>query len=170
MAHIVAYHPKYRSALLDLSIRAWEQVFPSTMEDVPRFVYESFYPRGWRERQYDDLAAVLDEEPQNVNVALKDGRPVGWACTRLHPEDSMGEIYVLAVAPQCQRRGVGRALMEHSFRAIRDAGMGMVMVETGDDRGHAPARVAYESAGFERWPVARYFKDLTQIDTAIPSQ
>jgi hypothetical protein len=38
--------------------------------------------------------------------------------------------------------------------------MTMVMVETGGDPGHAPARGAYEAAGFERWPVARYFKAL----------
>jgi hypothetical protein len=40
--------------------------------------------------------------------------------------------------------------------------MTMVMVETGDDSGHAAARSAYESTGFERWPVARYFKDLSR--------
>jgi hypothetical protein len=33
-------------------------------------------------------------------------------------------------------------------------------VETGDDPGHAPARAAYERTGFERWPVARYFREL----------
>lgn len=169
MAQIIAYQPKYRTALLDLSIRAWEPVFPRTREDVPRFVYEAFYSRGWRERQYEDLAAVLDEEPCNVDVAVHDDRPAGWVCTRLYPEDRMGEIYVLAVDPQCQRQGVGSELMEHSFRRIRDAGMRMVMVETGDDRGHAPARAAYEAVGFERWPVARYFKDLSG-DTPVPNQ
>ena len=34
------------------------------------------------------------------------------------------------------------------------------MVEVGGDSGHAPARALYESEGFVRWPVARYFKDL----------
>ena len=40
----------------------------------------------------------------------------------------------------------------------------MVMVETGGDRGHAPARATYEGLGFQRWPVARYFKDLADGD------
>lgn len=73
----------------------------------------------------------------------------------------MGEVHVLAVDPQFQRQGVGRALMRHSFERSKAAGMRMVMVETGDDPGHAAARQAYEAVGFERWPVARYFKDLT---------
>lgn len=157
---IVAYQPSHRSALLDLSIRAWEPVFPQLKNDVPGFVYESFYPRGWRERQFEDLATTLDEEPGHVDVALIQASPVGWVCTRLHPEDRMGEVYVLAVDPGFQQQGVGHALLEHSIDRIRRAGMNMVMVETGDDRGHAPARSAYESAGFERWPVARYFKNL----------
>jgi hypothetical protein len=37
----------------------------------------------------------------------------------------------------------------------------MVMVETGGDPGHAAAQAGYEAAGFERWPVARYFKNLS---------
>ena len=72
----------------------------------------------------------------------------------------MGEIYVLAVAPAQQRRGIGTALMNDAFTLIQASGMDMVMVETGGDPGHQPARAAYESAGFERWPVARYFKKL----------
>jgi len=38
--------------------------------------------------------------------------------------------------------------------------MTMMMVETGGDPGHAPARHTYEAAGYQRWPVARYFKNL----------
>jgi ribosomal protein S18 acetylase RimI-like enzyme len=127
---------------------------------VSAFAYDSFYPQGWEQRQVDDLSAVLDGEPGNVDVAVQDGVAVGWVCTRLRPEDRMGEIYVLAVDPSHQRRGVGTALMDHAFGRARDAGMAMVMVETGGDPGHAAARASYEAAGFERWPVARYFKDL----------
>jgi GNAT superfamily N-acetyltransferase len=72
----------------------------------------------------------------------------------------MGEIHVIVVDPEFQRRAVGRALMRHAAERSRTAGMRMLMVETGDDPGHAPARLAYEAAGFQRWPVARYFSDL----------
>ena len=60
-------------------------------EDVPRFVHDSFYPDGWEKRQYDDLARVLDAEPENVDVVMLDGVPVGWVCTRVHPEDQGGD-------------------------------------------------------------------------------
>ncbi|GAA3927788.1 GNAT family N-acetyltransferase [Microbacterium soli] len=162
MTRIVAYTPDFHAALLALSLRAWEPVFPRLAAEVPEFVYDTFYPQGWRQRQYNDLAEVLDSEPDNVHVALDGDRPVGWVCTRLHPEDRMGEIYVLVVDPVHQRRGIGKALMEHAAGIARAAGMRMIMVETGDDVGHAPARRAYESNGFKRWPVARYFRDLRE--------
>ncbi|WP_228496691.1 GNAT family N-acetyltransferase [Pseudoclavibacter sp. VKM Ac-2888] len=153
--------PDDREDLISLALRAWEPVFPLTEQAVSPFVYRAFYPDGWRARQRADISAVLDEEPENIDVAFSGSQVAGWVCTRLHPEDRMGEVYVLAVDPDLQRRGIGRALLEHSTRRAKSAGMSMVMVETGDDPGHEPARRAYEADGFERWPVARYFKDLS---------
>ena len=72
----------------------------------------------------------------------------------------MGEIYVVAVHPDYQRRGIGSALLAFAFDALRQQDLSMVMVETGGDEGHAQSRAAYESAGFERYPVARYFRKL----------
>ena len=159
---IVAYDEKHREYLLDLAIRAWTPVFPKMEAEVPAFVYDSFYPNGWRERQRTDLATLLDSEPENVDVAIVAGdTPVGWACTRLHHEDSMAEIYVIAVDPDRQGSGVGKLLLERAYQRARNAEARMMMVETGDDSGHGPARSLYESAGFVRWPVARYFKDLS---------
>ena len=158
---IEPYSTQHRQAVLGLSVRAWADVFPLTQAAVPGFVYDSFYPDGWEARQVADMAAVLDGEPQNVDVALEGATVTGWVCTRLHPEDRMGELYVLAVDPDHQRRGIGAALMSHSLARMSAAGMAMVMVETGGDPGHAPARASYEAAGFKRWPVARYFKPLS---------
>jgi ribosomal protein S18 acetylase RimI-like enzyme len=160
MTTIVPFEPGHRETLLALSIRAWQPVFALLENAVPPFVYDAFYPEGWRTRQLADLAAVLDGEPHAVDVALHGSQPIGWVCTRLHPLDMMGEIHVIVVDPEFQRRGVGRALMRHAAERSRAAGMRMLMVETGDDSGHAPARLAYEAAGFQRWPVARYFSDL----------
>jgi hypothetical protein len=43
---------------------------------------------------------------------------------------------------------------------MKNAGMAIAMVETGDDPGHAPAHHTDEKAGFELLPIARYFKKL----------
>ncbi len=157
---IQRYEENQRDAILALSMRAWAPVFANLEPAVARCVYDAFYPHGWRVRQSDDIKTFLSSDADNVWVAIIDGKIVGWVGVRLHVEDSMGEIYILAVDPDAQRRGLARSLMETAFQGMRSAGMTIVMVETGDDPGHAASRAAYETAGFERWPVARYFREL----------
>jgi ribosomal protein S18 acetylase RimI-like enzyme len=157
---IIPYQASHRQAVLDLSMLAWTPVFPQMQAAVPDYVYRAFYPTGWEARQMAELGAFLDDEGERAAVAVDRGEVLGWVGIRLHPEDSMGEIYVIAVHPVAQRRGVATALLDHGFAQIKAAGMMMVMVETGDDPGHAASRATYERAGFERWPVARYFRKL----------
>ena len=72
----------------------------------------------------------------------------------------MGEIYMVAVDPDFQGRGIGSALIEFALDWMKDAGMSIAMVETGGDPGHASARHTYEKSGFELLSIARYFKKL----------
>lgn len=154
------YEPSQREAVIDLSLRAWAPVFEKMEPAVQPYVYGAFYPQGWAVRQAADIGALLDAEADKVLVACDGDALAGWVGVRIHPSDSMGEIYILAVDPAFQRRGVARALMDAAFERMRAAGMRIAMVETGDDPGHAPSRATYESVGFERWPVARYFRQL----------
>lgn len=157
---IVRFDPQHKDAVIALTVRAWAPVFAKTELEVPRFVYDAFYPDGWEPRQRADAAALLETEPQNLWLAFKGKELVGFIGIRIHAEDRMGEIYIIAVSPTHQREGVGRQLMQFAEERIREAGMKMIMVETVGDAGHAPARRAYEAFGFEQWPVARYFKPL----------
>lgn len=157
---ITAYRPEFRDEVIVLALSAWDRVFPKTENETPRFVYDAFYPKGWRARQEADVAAMLDAEPETFWLARLEGEVAGFVGVRLHPKDQMGEIGILAVSPDRQRQGVGQALMAFAEQRVRQSGMKMIMVETLDDTGHAPARRAYEGSGYERWPVARYFKEL----------
>ena len=157
---IVPYRPELRDEVIGLAVSAWTPVFAKTRNDVPRFVYDAFYPQGWQVRQTADVAVLLEAEPQNIWLAFQDNERTGFVGIRLHPEDQMGEIHILAVSPDRQRQGIGRELMDFAEQIIRKSGMKMVMVETIGDSGHEPARRTYESFGYERWPVARYFKPL----------
>ncbi len=157
---IIPYRPEFWDQLLGLSIAAWAPVFTKTKNEVPRFVYDAFCPKGWAARQTADVQALLDDEPETVWLAYQHESVADFVGIRIHPEDQMGEIHILAVSPQRQQEGIGRTLMTFGVRKIRDCGMKMVMVETVGDTGHEPARRIYESYGYRQWPVARYFKPL----------
>lgn len=157
---VVPYSPEFRESLLELVISAWEPVFAKTQNDVPRFIYENFWPQGWQIRQVAEVSMLLDTEPEKVWLAIKSDKLAGFVGISIHPEDQMGEVSILAVSPAYQRLGIGNALMEFAEQHIRTAGMKMVMVETVGDSGHEPARRIYEALGYENWPVARYFKQL----------
>ena len=53
-----------------------------------------------------------------------------------------------------------RTLTSRAMDGLRARGMRTVMVETGGDPGHGPARRTYERAGFTMMPIARYFQAL----------
>jgi ribosomal protein S18 acetylase RimI-like enzyme len=118
--------------------------------------------------QQKAVEAVCADENTKIWVAIvADGSEshdaetiLGFAAVKLHPEDHMGEIYMIAVDPDFQGRGIGSALIEFALKQMQAAGMLVAMVETAGDPGHAPARHTYEKAGFELFPVARYFKAL----------
>jgi ribosomal protein S18 acetylase RimI-like enzyme len=123
-------------------------------------VYQAFYPDNWRVSQQKAVEDVCAAEDTNVWVALDTGSTVGFVAVKLDSESSMGEIYMVAVDPDYQGRGIGSTLIEFVLAQMKDAGMSIAMVETGGDLGHAPARRTYEKLGFGLWSVARYFKKL----------
>jgi len=158
---IEPFAPHYLDAVIELSLRAWSPVFDSIQNVMNADIYLAFYPDRWNVSQKKAVEYVCAAEDINVWVAI-DGEDfcVGFVAVKLHSEDSMGEIYMVAVDPDFQGRGIGTALTEFALNWIKDAGMAIAMVETGGDPGHAPARHTYEKVGFDLFPVARYFKKL----------
>lgn len=157
---IVPYEPSHLDAILALSLRAWAPVFASMEAAMPKPVFSAFYPQGWEVGQSANVEVVCKDRETAVWVALIADKVVGFLGTRIHEDNPVGEIYIIAVDPDHQRRGIGAELTTFAFDQMRKAGLSIAMVETGSDQGHAPARRAYESAGFSLWPVARYFRQL----------
>jgi GNAT superfamily N-acetyltransferase len=152
--------PDDRDAVVALSLRAWAPAFASVKDVLGSAVYEAQYPSGWRASQRAAVGHACDSEAIQVWVAETDAAIAGFVAVQLHEADRMGEISMLAVDPSHQRQGIAAALIDRATGWIADKGMSSVMVETGGDAGHAPARAAYEKAGFTLFPVSRYFKAL----------
>ena len=157
---IIPLKSDYVEEIVSLSLSAWTPVFASIQKTIDVEIYETFYGEDWRVSQKEAVEKVLADEMAKVWVAREDNSTVGFIAVKLHREESMGEIYMVAVAPGYQKQGIGTALVQWALDWFKETGMSIAMVETGGDPGHAPARHTYEKVGFELWPVARYFKKL----------
>lgn len=151
------YCPDDLEGVVRLSLRAWAPVFASIEAAMDRDVYLAMHP-DWRVTQQEAVEAACKDEEMAVWVVRDEGQVAGFVALRLHKEDRMGEIYMIAVDPDFQRRGIAAALTDHSLEQFKQAGMTIAMVDTGGDPGHAPARRTYESSGFRQLPIARYFR------------
>lgn len=146
-------------AIVDLSLNAWEPVFDSIANALEPDVFRARYP-DWRVSQKDAVVAACLDVALKVWVASLGGEIAGFIALKFHSADRMGEIYMVAVEPKLQRRGVASALTDYALDACRKAGMTTVMAETGGDSGHTAARSTYESAGFRALPIVRYSRTI----------
>ncbi|GAA1267898.1 GNAT family N-acetyltransferase [Saccharothrix xinjiangensis] len=143
------------ATVVEFSLRAWAPVFESFRAALGGPVYAALFP-DWRTTQAKAVEDVCRDGATTVWVADRGHRAVGFVAVR--PEG--GEIHMLAVDPEHQRRGIGGALTDHAVERLRETGATLVVVGTGGDPGHAPARRTYEKAGFTAFPQVQYYKVL----------
>ena len=148
-------------AIVELSLRAWAPVFESLREVLGDAIFSRLHVPDWEAVQADAVRSCCNAEDRAVFVAVADDRPVGFAAVALNAvHERMGVVDMIAVDPSYQRQGIGTKLMDRAIEHMRECGMDIAAVETGGDRGHAPARELYEAGGFTPLPVVRYLKLL----------
>ncbi|MGI8714887.1 MAG: GNAT family N-acetyltransferase [Solirubrobacteraceae bacterium] len=158
-ALIRGYRPQDEDRVVELSLQAWAPVFASLEQRLGRDIFGRLH-RDWRQDQAAAVRSTLADGAMRVWLAEADRRVVAFVAATLHRETGIGEICMLAVAPEDQNDGLGTALTHHATDWLLAEGMRVAMVETGGDPGHAPARSVYERAGYTLLPVARYFKAI----------
>ncbi len=154
------YQSDDRAAVVALSLRAWRPVFASMRAVVGDEIDRLLHGDDWETFQSRAVEEVLDDESQRVWVAECDGRVAGFVAVILHRADSTGQIWMIAVDPDAQKRGLGKTLTDLATDWMRGAGMRVALVQTGGDEGHAAARRTYEKAGFTALPGVNYLKAL----------
>ncbi|WP_311344004.1 GNAT family N-acetyltransferase [Blastococcus goldschmidtiae] len=149
-------------AVVDLSLRAWAPVFDSFRRVLGEGIYRNLYP-DWSAMQAAAVERVCRDEAMPTWVADHEGRAVGFVAVvhdRQEDEPDSSEIEMIAVDPDHQRRGIAADLIAFAEDRMREHGSRLAVIGTGGDPGHAPARAAYEQAGFTPLPLVRYYKKL----------
>lgn len=156
---IEPYTPEHLAGIVSLSLRAWAPVFKSIEQEMGPEKYREYYP-DWRKSQQEAVEQVCKSERMPVWTALDGDTPVGFVGVKIHAGEDMGEVYMIAVDPNAQGQGIASRLMDVAIEWMKGEKFNMCIIDTGMDRGHAPARRAYENYGFDMWPVARYYKSI----------
>jgi len=145
--------------IVELSLRAWAPVFASFENILGPALYRRVHP-DWTTSQ---AAAVREAVERNATwiAEVGDGTVGGFVNVTFDDAESSGEIYMIAVDPGAQRRGIATALTDVALEEMRAGGLTLAIVATGGDPGHAPARATYEKAGFTACPQVWYSRLLT---------
>lgn len=116
----------------------------------------------WKEQYAKTLSRISTRNRKcKVYVAELDGEIAGFVFVLLDKDRKCGEIGLNAVDPQYQGQGIATAMYQFALDDLKRRGAEIACVGTGGDAAHAPARRAYDAAGFDRAIHGLYlFKEL----------
>ena len=145
-------------AACDIAIKAWTPIREVFRRDLGDELYEPFFT-NWQKIKREATRKQLSSG--RGYVALLDGKVIGFISYTANTQAKTGEICGNAVDFPFRGMGIGPKMYEFVFSKMREEGLLFAQVNTGLDDGHAPARRAYEKAGFEKnLPSVMYYKKL----------
>jgi ribosomal protein S18 acetylase RimI-like enzyme len=125
-------------AMAEVFVAAWRQAYPGV---VPDAVLADLDP----ERTARWLAGLIDGRDEGeTDVAVADGRVIGFVRYGVRPEG--GYVFGLYVHPAQAGQGVGRALLRHAERGLRERGAEVVSLHVFE--ANERARRLYAKAGY----------------------
>lgn len=142
------YQPSDLEDLQEIRARAFEPVFRSFREIIGAEIAQIALASEEAEQAELLVNICKPGSPNRMFVAVLDGKLIGFVAVSLDDQKKVGEIGLNAVDPDFAGQGIGTRLYEFALGEMRDAGMKVATVGTGGDPSHAPARRAYEKAGF----------------------
>ena len=150
--------PEDEETVVAIAIAEWEAIYQGYRAQLGDETFYAFFP--------DHHAAKAANIRQNLAsgtmyVTECEGRIAGFIHYNYDPSARIGTISNNAVSGEFRGRGIGPRQYELVFGILRELGAVGVRVTTGLDEGHAPARHAYEKAGFSAHTEAiTYYKKL----------
>jgi [ribosomal protein S18]-alanine N-acetyltransferase len=105
-------------------------------------LHAQLFPTAW---DSDAVQALIEHPASLALVAVRPGREiVGFIIAQIAADEA--EILSIGVAPDCQRHGIGRQLVEGTMRAAAGSEARRLFLDVA--AGNTPARALYEACGF----------------------
>jgi ribosomal protein S18 acetylase RimI-like enzyme len=160
--HIRTFTENDLAQVLDLTIETFGPFFEESFRPLMGDLIYTNQHADWRDDYRREVPKLHDpDQHKYVAVAESDrGDLAGYVAWSVDLSHRNGEISHLAVAATHRRQNLGATLCEHAFTNMRSQGAEVVMISTGGDPFHAPARALYESLQCTALPVAVYYRQL----------
>jgi len=123
----------------------WGMGFDALMEER----YGKIKNKPWKEITGEKVINTLKSFEPNVWVTEIDNIVVGFFSCTFDKEKKIGEITYNGVSPEAKGNGIGTKQMNYLINNFKKKGMEILIVSTGLNEGHAPARRMYEKVGFK---------------------
>mgnify|MGYP001443091880 CR=1 FL=1 len=146
----------------EIAKQAWQRIHDSFRQIMGADMHDGLCA-NWEARKADQVRAHWRQFPEQFYVVESEasGRVVAFLTFRMDLQKSLGTIGNNAVASEGQGQGIGTAMYQFLLDRFRESGLRFATVSTGLDEGHAPARRAYEKAGFDiRQENVTYYQTL----------
>jgi ribosomal protein S18 acetylase RimI-like enzyme len=145
---IRAYREGDLPILMEIADRAWREIYQMFNEAYGDELFAIIVPDPENSKG-EQIRSHVQSHPDWIFVCEEEGEIAGFVTFRLREEQKIGEIGNNAVHPDWRQKGIAQQLYAAALQHFRDQGMRFARVQTGMDGAHAPARRAYERAGFD---------------------
>jgi len=154
------YQDEDLSIIADIGKRAWINIYKMYEGAYGSELFSLLIPDQDVAKEEQIKEHVLNH-PDWIYICEENGKIVGFVTFSIERGRKIGQIGNNAVDPECGLKGIGQQMYAEVFRRFKDEGMLYAQVTTGLDDTHAPARRAYERAGFNiKKEDVTYFKRL----------
>ena len=153
------YRPGDLEAVMNIANAGWREIRKMSRAALGDRIADMMNPAGDAESKGLQVKAQIDSGNYGIAVCEHDNKIVGFITYKT--DGIFGEICNNAAITGSGLKGIGQTMYKYVMEEFRKAGVKVVKVTTGLDWAHAPARRAYERAGFKKHlDSTTYFMEL----------
>ena len=123
------YRPEDLDALKEITVICFDGV--SIDQNIEKN-FGQFADTDWKARKAKHIDADVAANADGIFVWEDEGKVAAYITTRIDHESKIGGIPNLAVLPEYQGKGIGKALMTAAFDYFEEQGMAVAKIETLD--------------------------------------
>ena len=153
--------------VMSIANEAWRPIRQMSREALGDAISDLMNPVGDARSKGLQVKAQIESGKYGIAVCEHEGAVVGFITWFIN--GPFGEICNNGALKSTGLKGIGQTMYRYVLDLFRQEGVKAAKVTTGLDWAHAPARRAYERAGFKRHlDSTTYYLDLEETENDIP--